>query len=293
MRANGEAWTHAQKTVPSERTLSGGSPPRSSTGELAPGGPRAAFEHARERQARKRQARRAPTRARSSSSDTVSARHSTTISLPTSQTVARSASLIELQHAGVEQQAAVAVFGQRGQRVAVDDRVARPFERLEQRIREPLRQLVERHEACRRTVAARVRMAPHVAGMRVAHSSPCPGFARQIGPKPSRMRTQDRGADSVRVAEQRIEQRARDATSVRSGPAAFRACRRAVAAARRGRRGRPADCRHSPGTSAPSVAASMSVSAAASTRIGSPGDAENAPAMKRAELATPRPSERA
>lgn len=37
------------------------------------------------------------------------------------------------QHAGVEQQPAVAVLGQRGERVALDDAASRALERLEQR----------------------------------------------------------------------------------------------------------------------------------------------------------------
>ena len=49
------------------------------------------------------------------------------ISLPTSQTRRAVGIVDEIQHARVDQQAAVAVLRQRGQRVAVDDRVHRPI----------------------------------------------------------------------------------------------------------------------------------------------------------------------
>jgi hypothetical protein len=52
-----------------------------------------------------------------------------------------------LQHAGVEEQAAVAVLGQAGQGVQPIDLHAGPFKGLEQRVGEPLRQLVEGHPA--------------------------------------------------------------------------------------------------------------------------------------------------
>ena len=97
---------------------SGGAPPRSSLRELAAGGPGAAFEHARERQVAASPSSARTRGASSSSSATVSARHSTTSSLPTSACAARVGVVAQREHAGVEQQAAVAVLGQAGQRVA-------------------------------------------------------------------------------------------------------------------------------------------------------------------------------
>ncbi len=54
------------------------------------------------------------------------------------------------QHAGVEEQAAVAIFGKARQAVDVGDRDAGRLQRLDQRVGEPLRELVQRHEAARR-----------------------------------------------------------------------------------------------------------------------------------------------
>ncbi len=48
--------------------------------------------------------------------------------------------------AEIDQQAAVSIFGKRGERVELHHHEARGFERLEQRIGEPLGQLVERHD---------------------------------------------------------------------------------------------------------------------------------------------------
>ena len=61
------------------------------------------------------------------------------------------------QHAEIDQQAAIAILGKRGQPVQIRDLDAGVLERLDQRVGEPLRELVERHQARREAVAARRR----------------------------------------------------------------------------------------------------------------------------------------
>ena len=69
----------------------------------------------------------------------------------------------EGEHARVHEQAAVAIFGEAGEAVDVDDLDARLLERLDQRIGQPLRELVQRHEAVARIVAADRRVPPAIA----------------------------------------------------------------------------------------------------------------------------------
>ena len=78
---------------------------------------------------------------------TVSARHSMIQVVARLDRSLREVGIARHDHAGVEQQAAVAVLGQAGQRVDLVHLHAGPLKRLEQRVREPLRQLVERHPA--------------------------------------------------------------------------------------------------------------------------------------------------
>jgi hypothetical protein len=85
--------------------------------------------------------------ASSSSSATVSARHSTMNSSLTFQLRRQRGRVAQDDHAAVDQQAAVAVFGQAGERVEAAHLHAGPLEGFEQRVGEPLRQLVEGHPA--------------------------------------------------------------------------------------------------------------------------------------------------
>ena len=72
--------------------------------------------------------------------------------------------------AAVEQQAAVAVLGQAGQRIQAGDADAGPLQRFDQRVAQPLAQLVEGHPAGRGGVAAvgsrcaGEAVRPHIAG---------------------------------------------------------------------------------------------------------------------------------
>jgi hypothetical protein len=101
--------------------------------------------------------------ASSSSRATVRARHSTMSSSPAFQLPRSTAGSLQLQHAGVDEQAAVAVLGQAGQSIEAAHLHAGPLEGLQQRIGEPLRELVERHPAVGEAVAAHIGVAPAVA----------------------------------------------------------------------------------------------------------------------------------
>jgi hypothetical protein len=101
--------------------------------------------------------------ASSSSSATVSARHSTMSSSPGLPDCARPGPGRAAQHAGVQQQAAVAVLGQAGQLVEAAHLDAGPFEGLQQRVGQPLRQLVEGHPAVARAAPRTGFVAPAVA----------------------------------------------------------------------------------------------------------------------------------
>ena len=65
-------------------------------------------------------------------------------------------------HARVDQRPTVPVFGQRGQLVYSIDIDPAPLKRLQQRIGEPLRKLVERHPARGSPLSARERVLPHI-----------------------------------------------------------------------------------------------------------------------------------
>jgi hypothetical protein len=71
--------------------------------------------------------------------------------LPASGEAAR---IARHDHAAVDQQPAVAVLGQAGQRIETGHADAGPHQRLEQRVAQPLAQLVERHPVVGRAVAA-------------------------------------------------------------------------------------------------------------------------------------------
>ena len=262
------------------RSESGGAPPRSSSASSRPAAhvPPSRM-HA---SGRSRTPRSARTRGASSSiSATVSARHSTTSSLPTSHVLLASAGVAQRDHAGVEQQPAVAVLRQRGELVAAGHRDTRPLERLEQRVREPLRKLVERHPALRRALAAGVRMPPRVAERHaVDRAAGEPDRAEQI-----EQRAQDRrrGDTVARPCGQR-DRRAR--RGVRR-----RAPRPVGAAAPRGLRGPRADCRRAPGRS-PQALPRRCARAPRRRRAADRAPRRTSPASNARKLATPRPSER-
>ncbi len=150
-------------------------------------------------------------------------------------------------HAGVDEQAAVAVFGEPGQAVDVGDRDAGLLQRLDQRIGEPLRQLVERHEAVGRVVAPDRRMPPGVAERDAAEREPArPDRSEMRRSSASRIRGAGNRPSSACAGEM-VEQaaRARAIVARRRPPGSRRPPRRASRAAPRGLRGRPADWRRS------------------------------------------------
>ena len=57
--------------------------------------------------------------------------------------------IAQAQHLVIDEQAAIAVFGEPSEAVDVGDVKSGALERFDQRIAQPLRQLVQRHEACR------------------------------------------------------------------------------------------------------------------------------------------------
>src|SRR5579885_778320 len=79
------------------------------------------------------------------------------------QRAARQIGIARLDDAEIEEEPAIAVFGKAGQRVAIGDGDPRLFERLDERIGEPLAQLVERNEATARIGRLGARMPPDIA----------------------------------------------------------------------------------------------------------------------------------
>ena len=67
--------------------------------------------------------------------------------------------MLRHEHAEIDEEATVAIFGQARERTRLRDRVTGALERFEQRVREPLAQLVEWNEAGRWPGAAGVRVA--------------------------------------------------------------------------------------------------------------------------------------
>ena len=129
------------------------------------GRPCSALQDAGEREGRRRPccSRWRTLSASRSSSATVSARHSTTRADPTSCSRSASPGVAQGQHARVDEQAAVAIFGEARQAVDVRHLDAGRLQRLDERVGEPLRELVQRHEPARGVVRGHRRMAPAVA----------------------------------------------------------------------------------------------------------------------------------
>ena len=152
-------------------------------------------------------------------------------------------------------------------------RDAGPLERLEQRVGEPLRQLVERHPAggrCRRRRRARMRARRRrAARRRAAAARPDRRRGRRAAPRRIARRAATRRSRAV--GGQRVEQRAGPRRRRRTR----RGCARSAAPSRRSSAARPS--RPTSGLSsrdlehlAPASRASSARSAAASTRSGSP-----------------------
>ena len=200
--------------------------------------------------------------------------------------------IAQRQHAGVDEQPAVAIFRQAGEPVDVGDLDAGPLQRLDQRIGEPLRQLVQRHEAVGLVVGLQRGMLPAIAERDAAERQP----RRPDRPEMRQhFRQDDRRGDPLVLGQrgQMIEQPA--------------GTRRVVAAEnlRRGhhRPAKPAQQVGAPGDAwqrivvrhleaAMSLASVSSASIAASTRNGQLGHFENSQSRNITRLASARPSER-
>src|SRR3954451_6527827 len=130
----------------------------------AAGGPGAAFEHAREREFVDGQSALLADQRR----DPVEQRDGKRAPLyyegrADRVRMNRGLRIAQAQHACVHKQSAIAVFGKPGEAVDLGDRDARPLQRLDQRVGEPLRELVDRDEAIGGVVALDRGMAPGVA----------------------------------------------------------------------------------------------------------------------------------
>ena len=96
--------------------------------------------------------------------------------------------IAQRDHAEIDEQAAIAVFGKAGQAVHVADFKSRLLQRLDQRIGQPLRQLVERHETVGRVGALDRGMFPGVAQRHAAEHDPS---------RPDRAEMQKQGAQNI------------------------------------------------------------------------------------------------
>ena len=240
--------------------------------------------------------------ASSSSSATVRARHSTMNSSPTAaQALRRSAGSLRHEHAAVD--AAGRRCGTRAGRSGRRGRAtvhAGPFERLEQRVAEPLRQLVERHpaggerrgRAPRRGASSR-RAAGRRARCRWARPTPACRAGRRAGRAPAARPSAARPGRRRALAQRMVEQAAGPAVVAEDRRAARPGPRRAGAAARRGP-SRPTSGLPALDLEGPAERGRRSSRRrpAASTCSGCAGSVENRPATKAWKLATPRPSER-
>ena len=228
-----------------------------------------------------RRARRARSGASSSISATVSARHSTTSSLPTSQRRARSAALRNAITPVSSSRPPLRYSGSAGQLIAAGDVTPAHSNGSNSEYASHCDSLWNGTQPARRA-----RRRPHAdAATRRRAATPSSVLpVSQIGPSMS--------SSARRIASRRRVLRASRVSVSKSAPGAParrrpRRCssapRPAAAAARRGRRAPPADCRRAPGTASPSVGR-VDVGQALridAQRIG--GVAENAPSHERAE----------
>src|SRR5579883_2038799 len=71
--------------------------------------------------------------------------------------------IAQAQHAEIDEQAAVAIFGKSGEPVDVSNLKACALQRLDQRVAQPLRELVEGNEAFGRIAGLQSGMTPAIA----------------------------------------------------------------------------------------------------------------------------------
>ena len=197
------------------------------------------------------------------------------------------------QHAGVDEQPAIAVFGQAGEAVDIGHVDAGGLQRLDQRIGQPLRQLVQRHEAVGRVVGRQRRVPPAIAERDAAERQPR---------RPDRAEV----AQQLRAGSPARRWRPSSASAARwsnrpPGTRRIAACRRHRASAatwsprRRSRSARPSMPDQRIGVAstwkcrAQSIADVKFCSAPASARSGCAGSAENAPPANIARLASAKP----
>ena len=126
---------------------------------------------------------------------------------------ARRRRVAKCQCAGIDEKAAITILGKAGQAVDVRDRDAGPLQRLDQRIGQPLRKLVQRDE-----LAGRVRLGSDGWRQQSPSGTP-PSVSRdgQIGPKCWSKLREDRRRPRVPLSRQcgeMIEQAARARTVV-------------------------------------------------------------------------------
>ncbi len=105
---------------------------------------------------------RRPSATRSSSA-TVSARHSTTSDDRDLVLALRGFGIAKREHAGVDEQSAVAIFGKAREAVDIGHADAGRLQRLDQGIGQPLRKLVQRHQTAGRIRRRQRRMFPAIA----------------------------------------------------------------------------------------------------------------------------------
>ena len=229
-----------------------------------------------------------------SSSATVSARHSTTSVEATSCSALGLAGIAQAQDARVDEQPAIAIFGKARQAIDVGHLDAGRLQRLDQRVGQPLRQLVQRHEPGRRIVRGR---APDGASSRPAARRPAPAATARSGPG---------GADSLAgwraPASGRPRQRRPDGRTARPGAASSTRAKTSglaatVAPSRRSRSARPCEARQRVGVAHLEVAAQRrrrpGLAAPLHRRAGGGADRdENAPSANMARLASASPSDR-
>ena len=100
------------------------------------------------------------------------------------------------QYARVDEQAAVSIFGEPRQFLAVAHRDARPGQGFDQGVGEPLRELVEGNEPVRPVAAPKTAMVPHIAQTGAVHHDAI---------RPDRMERVEQGLEDVRRARRRRE----------------------------------------------------------------------------------------
>ncbi len=145
------------------------------------------------------------------------ARQATTRGSETAPGLLRVGRVLEDQDAQVGEQASVAVFGQAGQAVQVDDLEARGLQRLDQGVAEPLRQLVDRDQAVGGVGALQRGMPPAVAQVDAAQASGGP--ARSVR-RPRAAIPGWRGRAGGRRRSERLEQHVGQAARAGAHPPA-------------------------------------------------------------------------